>query len=132
MTELQDPVEVYRQALANAPRVVEAHPPLIERAEAHPYPELTRIWARIQISPFSAYPDLALTLLDPDGIVVATMFVVEAREPYQSLTLHLRRPPRPEEPYRLEIELSRDGDVLDTRILSFALTFQEPPHAQPD
>jgi hypothetical protein len=132
VTVLQDPVEVYRQSLASAPQVVEAHPPVIERAEARPYPELSRIWVRIQISPFSAYPDLALTLLDPDGDAVSTMFIVEAREPYQSLTLHLRRPPRPGEPYRLEIELSRDGDVLDTSLLSFALTFQEPPDAQPE
>jgi hypothetical protein len=130
MTELQDPVEVYRQSLVNAPRVVEAHPPVIERAQARPYPELTRIWVRIQISPFSTYPDLSLTLLCPDGDTVSTMFIVEAREPYQSLTLHLRQPPRSGETYRLEIELSRGGDVLDTSLLSFPLTFEEPPHAQ--
>jgi hypothetical protein len=132
MTVLQDPVEVYRQSLANAPRVVEAHPPVIERAEARPYPDLLRIWVRIQISPFSTYPNLILTLLDPEGDTVSTMFIVEAREPYQSLTLHLRRPPRPGDTYRLEIELSRGEDVLDTCLLSFPLTFEEPPHAQPE
>jgi hypothetical protein len=132
MTVLQDPVEVYRQSLASAPQVVEAHPPVIERAEVLPYPELSRIWVRIQISPFSAYPDVALTLLGPNGDTVSTMFIVEAREAYQSLTLHLRQPPRPDESYELEIELSRDGAVLDTRVLSFALTFKEPPHAHPE
>jgi hypothetical protein len=132
MTELQDPVEVYRQALANAPRTVEEHPPVIQRADARPYPELTRIWVRVQISPFSAFPDLAFTLLDPEGNPVSTMFVVEAREVYQSLTLHLRRPPLPDEAYRLVIELTRDGNLLDTRSLNFPLTFQEPPHAYPE
>jgi hypothetical protein len=132
MTELQDPVEVYRQSLASAPRVEEAHPPVIERAEALPYPELSRLWVRIQTSPFSTYPDLTLTLLDPDGAVVSSMFIVEARETYQSRTLHLRKPPRAGELYQLGIELSRDGDVLDTCLLSFSLTFKEPPDAKPE
>ena len=130
MTELQDAIEIYRQSLASAPRVAEVHPPVIERAEALPYPELSRLWVRIQISPFATCPDLALNLLDPDGMVVSTMFVVEAREPYQSLTLHLRHPPRPGELYRLDIELSRNREVLDTRQLSFELAFKEPPDAR--
>jgi hypothetical protein len=129
VTELQDPVEVYRQSLASAPRAVEFHPPTIERAQALPYPELSRIWVRIQLSPFATYPDLALNLLDPDGTTVSTMFIVEAREPYQSLTLHLRHPPRAGELYRLDIELIRNREVLDTRQLSFELTFKEPPDA---
>jgi hypothetical protein len=126
MTKLQDPIEVYRQSLESAPRVVESHPPTIERAEVLPYPELSRLWVRLQISPFSAYPNLGLTVLDSEGKTVATMFVIEAREPYQSLTLHLRQPPRVGDRYRLDIELSRDGEVLDTRQLDFALIFKEP------
>ncbi len=131
MTELQDPIEVYRQSLADAPQVVELHPPTIERAEVLPYPDLSRIWVRIQTSPFSSSPNLALTLRDPEGTTVSTMFIIEAREPYQSLTLHLRQPPRAQEQYRLEIELSRDEEVLDTRLLSFALHYEEPPNVQP-
>ena len=127
MTELQDPVEVYRQSLTSAPRDSELHPPTIDRAEVLPYPELSRLWVRIQTSPFSTYPDLLLTLLDPDGSVVSTMYVVEARESYQSLTLHLRRPHRAGEQYRLDIELSRNGEMLDTRQIDFELTFRELP-----
>ena len=130
MTELQDPVEVYRQSLASAPQVVELHPPTIERAEVLPYPELSRLWVRVQTSSFSTCPDLLLTLLDPDGTVVSTMFIVETREPYQSLTLHLRQPPRAGEQYRLEIQLSRKGEMLDTREIGFELTFKELPDAQ--
>jgi hypothetical protein len=127
MTALQDPIEVYRQSLANAPSVAELHPPTIDRAEVVPYPDLSRIWVRIQISPFASSPNLALTLLDPEGNTVSTMFIIEAREPYQSLTLHLRQPPRIEEQYRLEIELNRDEEVLDTRLIHFALAYEEPP-----
>jgi hypothetical protein len=130
MTELQDPVEVYRQSLASAPQVVELHPPTIERAEVLPYPELSPLWVRVQTSPFSTCPDLLLTLLDPDGTVVSTMFIVEAREPYQSLTLHLRQPPRAGEQYRLEIQLSRKGEMLDTREIGFELAFKELPDVQ--
>jgi hypothetical protein len=130
MTKLQDPVEVYRQAIEGAPKVVESHPPTIERAQVLPYPELTRLWVRVQISPFSTYPNLELTLLNPAGKPVATMFIIEAREPYQSLTLHLRQPPEAGEQYRLQIELSRDGDMLDKRQLDFELTFKEPTDAR--
>jgi hypothetical protein len=128
MTELQDPVDVFRQSLDNLPRTTELHPPLLERAEVRPYPDLSRIWVRVQISPFATYPNLALTLLGPDGGIVSNLFVVEAREPYQSLTLHLRQPPIAGEQYQLEIELSRDDRTLDTRRISFALDFKEPFH----
>ena len=76
--------------------------------------------------PFAAFPNLDLTLIDPDEAVVATMAMVEIRNAYQSVTLHLRRAPRPGERYRLEIELSRDEAVLDTRVVAFELAFRNP------
>lgn len=126
MTQLRDPDEIYREALARVPRAPEEHPPVIERAEAWPYPDLRRVWVRLQTSPFEAYPNVALVIQDPDGAVVSSMFLVEIRESYQSLTLHLRQPPRPAETYRLVIELSRDEAVLDTGEFPFELTFREP------
>lgn len=126
MTELRDPVEIYREALKQVAPVTEDRPPQVLRAEVWPYPDLKRLWVRLQTSPFASYPNIALTARDPDGGIVATMFVVEARETYQSLTVHLRQPPRPGEQYQLEIELSRDEQILDTRTLSFELTFKEP------
>ncbi len=126
MTEMDDPLEIYRRSLAEAPQVVEEHPPRIERAEVWPYPELQRLWARVQVSPFAAFPNLAFTVTDPDGAVVCTMFMVEIREVYQSVTLHLRQTPRPGETYRLLIELSRDEAELDARTLDFELVFQDP------
>ncbi len=60
------------------------------------------------------------------GQVVATMFMVAIRESYQSVTLHLRQPPRPDERYALEIELSREETVLDAHTMEFDLVFREP------
>jgi hypothetical protein len=130
MTELPDPIAVYREALASLPRREEPQPPVIERIEAWPYPDLRRVWARVQISPFAAYPDLTLTLTDPDGGIVATMFMVEIRESYQSVTLHLRQPPRPGERYALELSLERNGSILDAGRAEFELTFREPEESE--
>jgi hypothetical protein len=83
----------------------------------------------VEIRPFAAFPNLALRLLGPDDVVVATMFMVEIRDAYQSVTLHLRQPPRPGEKYALEIELARDEVELDARRLEFALVFRDPQAA---
>lgn len=126
MTDLQDPIEIYRASLAELPAREEAGPPVIRRAEVWPYPDLQRLWARVEVSPFAAFPNLAFTVTDPDGAVVCTMFMVEMREPYQSITLHLRQPPRAGERYTLVIELERDEQILDTSTLPFDLVFREP------
>jgi hypothetical protein len=104
----------------------EERPPVIRRAEVWPYPDLIRLWVRVETSSFVAYPNMAFTIRDPDGRVVSTMFVVEIRQPYQSVTMHLRQPPRPSEDYTLEIELSRDEAVLDTCTVPFELVCREP------
>jgi hypothetical protein len=126
MTEFKDPKEIYRESLASMPATVESTPPVIRRAEAWPYPELDKLWVRVETSGFATWPNLAFTLYGPDEEVVSTMFQVEIRNPYQSLTMHLRRPPQPEERYRLEIELSRDDTVLDTREIVFDLVYRDP------
>ena len=131
MTNLKDPIEIYRDSLAGAPERVEAQPPVIERAEVWPYPDLKRLWVRVQISPFTAFPSLALTVASPDGAVACSMFMVEIRDAYQSVTLHLRREPAPGAPYRLEIELLRDDAILDTRTVDFELVFREPDQKAP-
>ena len=126
MTQMPNPEDIWRESLSKAPPRVEEHPPIIQRAEAWPYPDLRRLWVRLEISPFAAFPNLELTLTDPDGQVVSGMFIVEVREVYQSLTLHLRQEPRRGERYRLAISLSRDEDVLDAHILDFDLVFRDP------
>lgn len=126
MTELQDPIELYRASLAALPAREEAGPPVIKRAEVWPYPDLQRLWARVEVSPFAAFPNLDLVVSDPDGAVVCTMFMVEIREPYQAVTLHLRQPPRPGQVYQLHLTLSRDEATLDESTVAFDLAFKEP------
>lgn len=129
MTRLVDPIELYRAALADAPTPTEDRPPTIERAEVWPYPDLRRLWVRVQTGPFAAFPNLALTVSDPDGQVVCSMFMVEIRAAYQSVTLHLRQTPRPGGRYRLALELTRDDAALDQREIEFELVYREPDAA---
>jgi hypothetical protein len=126
MTEMEDPIEIYRRSLAEIPLVQEDSPPTIRRAEVWPYPDLKRLWARVETGPFAAYPNLSFTVFDPDNTIVCTLFMVEIRESYQSITLHLRQPPRAGQRYRLEISLDRDDTLLDERTLEFDLTFKDP------
>lgn len=130
MPTFRDPKQILDESLANIPPVVEPHPPVIQRAEAWPYPELDKVWVRVESSAFTTFPNFDFTVLDPDGRVVSTMFIVEARSPYQSLTMHLRQPPRPGERYQLAIELTRDEAVLDRRILEFDMVYRDPVEAR--
>jgi hypothetical protein len=126
VADFRDPKDIYRESLANIPLRSEDTPPTIQRAEVWPYPELNRLWLRVQTGPFAAGPNLAFTWFDPDGQPIASMDIIAISSPYASLTMHLRRPPRPGEAYLLRIELSRDEGVLDRREVAFALVFREP------
>lgn len=130
MTQMQDPNEIWRASLTETERT-ETRPPTILRAEAWPYPELDRVWVRVELAPFVAFPNLEFILTDASGTVVSSMFMVEVREVYQSLTLHLRQSPQPGQPYHLAIELTRDEQTIDTRELDFDLVFRDPKGAQP-
>jgi hypothetical protein len=132
MAQLDDPIALYRAALASAPAPTEDRPPPNERAEVWPYPDLRRLWVRVQTGPFAAFPNLALTVSDPDGQVVCSMFMVEIRAAYQSVTLHLRQAPRPGDRYRLTLELTRDEVALDQREIEFALVYREPEQTRQD
>jgi hypothetical protein len=131
VTEFKDPKEIYREALTRVQPAVETQPPKIQRAEVWPYPELDRLWVRVETGGFATFPNLSFTLIGPDGDMVSTMFMVEIRNPYQSLTMHLRRPPLPDQTYRLEIVLDRDETTLDTRVIEFPLTYRDPAAGAP-
>ena len=104
----------------------ETEPPRIERLEIYPYPDLTKIWIRGQLTYFKRFPNLEMTLYDPDGAPISDMLLVEHRTFYLDLTMHLRATPRPGERYRLEVVLVRDEEVLDRRTQEFDLVFVEP------
>jgi hypothetical protein len=99
----------------------------IEKARIFPYPDLTRLWLRIDLSPFTSPPNLEAIIWDPQGEAISSMFLVEWRDPHISLTMHLRRPPQPGKRYTAEFILTGEGGaLLDHKEVPFDLVFQEP------
>jgi hypothetical protein len=125
MARMRDPAEIYRESLASQSLPTETAPPTVTRVDVRPYPDLGRLWVRIQVSAFTRFPDLDVTVYDPDGLIACSMYMVEVRESYQSVTLHLRQPPRAGADYIIGVALLRDGAILDAKQLSFDLTFRE-------
>jgi hypothetical protein len=111
--------------------VHEDEPPRFLRAQVLPYPDLQRVWARVQLTPFAGHPELEMVILDPDGQAVAEMAMVDVQFTYISLTMHLKRP-RPDEAYHLLLRLTRDHTLLDQRSVSFDLVFVERDEAMAD
>lgn len=101
----------------------DAGPLRIERMAVHPYPDLTRLWVRVQLSPFEQPPNVRLLCLDADGQEAAEMLLVEWREPYISLTMHLKKP-HPGADYIMRAELARDGHLLASHDFPFELVFE--------
>lgn len=110
--------------------LVEEEPPRFLRAQALPYPELKRVWARVELTPFSSRPgpELEMAVLGPDGHEVAAMAMVDVQHTYVSLTMHLKQP-LPGEQYKLLLRLTRDDSLLDQRAISFGLLFVERDEA---
>jgi len=102
----------------------DAGPLRIERMEVRPYPDLRRIWVRVQLSNFATPPNVRLACLDADGAEVADMLLVEWQEAYISMTMHLREP-EPGAEYVVRAEVARDETLLDSRDLPFVLEFQD-------
>ncbi|HIC88628.1 MAG TPA: hypothetical protein EYP04_04405 [Anaerolineae bacterium] len=116
-------IEDVNRILKAEPRLEqEEHPPRIARAQAFPYPDLKRLWVRVDMTPFVKYPNLELNVFGPDGELAQEMFVIENRDLSLSLTMHLPDPV-PDAPYRLQVVLIRDEEVLDTAEVPFHLTF---------
>lgn len=111
--------------------VREDEPPRVLRAQALPYPDLQRVWARVQLTPFASHPELEMVILDPDGQAVAEMIMVDVPFTYISLTMHLRQP-RAGEPYLLLLRLTREHTLLDQRSVAFDLVFVERDEAMAD
>jgi hypothetical protein len=109
--------------------VHEDEPPHILRAQALPYPDVQRVWTRVQLTPFAGHPELEMAILGPDGQVEATMAMVDVQFTYISLTMHLKRP-RPGEAYHLVLRLTRDQTLLDQRAVPFDLVFVERDEAK--
>lgn len=123
----------YPESLMNLQEIplnFDAGPLRIERMAVHPYPDLKRLWVRVQLSAFERPPNVLLQCLDADGREVAEMLLVEWRDPYISLTMHLRNGIAGGS-YTLRAELARDEELLDSKEYPFILEFREVEEASP-
>ena len=109
----------------------ETEPPRIEKIEVYPYPNLTTLWIKMTLSYFKRYPNIELYLYDPDNKLIADMLLIEHRNFYVDITMHLRQSPRPGELYRLEAFLIRDDTILDEKHHEFTLVFVDPKTGKP-
>ncbi|GAB4460890.1 MAG: hypothetical protein Kow0031_40270 [Anaerolineae bacterium] len=72
------------------------------------------------------YPNVVLSILDGGGHEVASLLIVEHREPRTSLTLHLRAP-NPAEQYTARAEMSLNDEILE--VVDVPFTLNPPPPA---
>ena len=66
------------------------------------------------------YPNVILSIIDSGGQEVASLLIVEHKEPHTSLTLHLRAPDLTEQ-YIARAEMSLKGDMLEVIEVPFVL-----------
>ena len=99
---------------------------MVERVAVYPYPDLTRLWIRIQITSFATPVVVELTCLDEDGIEVASMLLVDWRDPYISLTMHLKKTPKPDTVYVLHVHIERNEKILVEHNHDFSMVFVNP------
>ncbi len=97
--------------------------PKIHSIEVYPYPDLKRLWVRIELTPSDVRPVLDLEIFGPDGQLVSDMLIVETAEYQFSVTMHLRRPPQEGEKYFLRGTLIHDKEEIDRFERTFDLLF---------
>lgn len=107
----------------------ETEPPRFLRGQALPYPDLQRVWTRVQLTEFAGHPELEMVILGPAGQVEATMVMVDVQFTYVSLTLHLKHA-APGGTYRLLLRLTRNHWLLDQREIAFPLVFVDRDEAK--
>ena len=92
----------------------------IIKLRAIPLPDMKRVTVEVELSPFVEHPNLDISILSPEGEVVANMFVVEARDQVMTLTLHLHQP-EPEALYTARLAVLREEETLDQHEVTFNL-----------
>ena len=96
----------------------------ILKLRAIPLPDMKRVTVEMELSPFVEHPNLDISILSPEGEIVANMFVVEARDQVMTLTLHLRQP-EPEALYTARLVVLREEETLDQHEVTFNLRMEE-------
>jgi hypothetical protein len=67
-----------------------------------------------------SYPDVELSIFDSKRREVASLLIIEHREPVTDLTLHLRSP-KPEEQYTASAKITLDNEVIEVVEVPFTL-----------
>ncbi len=98
----------------------------VERIAVYPYPDLSKLWVRVQLTSFATPVMVELICRDVEGVEVTDMLLIDWREPYISITMHLKKPPRPDEQYMLEVRVERNGELLTSREHPFPLRYVDP------
>ncbi len=91
----------------------------ITEIEARPAPDGRRVALLITLTPFLEYPNLEIVLYRPDGEEERSLTVVGTMDRHLALTLHVKQPMPGE--YRAQVDLIHEGDVLQTKQVTFSL-----------
>jgi len=102
----------------------------VERIAVYPYPDLKKLWVRVQLSAFATPVVVQMFCTDAQNNVVSEMLLVDWRDTYISLTMHLKKPPAPGETYALRVKVMRDEKTLDDEQIQFPLAFVDPGKEQ--
>jgi hypothetical protein len=69
----------------------------------------------------SPFPNIQLSVLNSQNQQVATLFIVEHKEAFTSLTLHLRAAPVIDELYTAKAEMTYQDEIIDVVEIPFRL-----------
>lgn len=100
-----------------------------------PYPDLTRIWVRMWLTPaLDERPNVELRVMNPNGSENNSIFLIAHAETKVDSTLHLRSP-QPGATYHCVAEMSvgsgADLRTLDRQEFDLLLEFRDPEQGQP-
>lgn len=106
-----------------------------ERIVFYPYPDLSRIWARLWLSLAQGKePNVEVRIYDPDGIENASVYLMGQTEPKVETTIHLKEP-RPGAIYHVRAELTLgfgdDIEFIDAQEFDMLLEFRDPEKPEP-
>jgi len=91
----------------------------ITEIQARPAPDRQRVTLLITLTPFLEYPNLEIVLFRPDGAEERSVSVVGTMERRLALTLHIKQPMPG--PYRAQVDLIHEGEILQTQYITFSL-----------
>jgi hypothetical protein len=92
----------------------------ILEAAAQPAPDGRRVALNIVLTPFLEYPNLEVILLRPNGTEERSLSIIGTMERHLALTLHVDQPEIGGQ-YTVRIDLYHEGEVLQTKMVSFVM-----------